>query len=379
MNKRVFIGFLVVVVVLLAAWIYYISSQSRQPVPLQKISVDWWGSGHADITSESFTHWNEDESPQVPPNCGKCHSGNGFIDYIGQDGSPEFSVDRPAAVESVVSCAVCHSEKADALTLVKFPSGAEITFDQGEALCGTCHSGLASGSRVDSTASGYADDDLVPDASFITPHYFYSAATWLGGEAQGGYEYSDQTYVGRFNHANGVQTCTQCHDPHSTRINKNPANLDANLCGACHSNVTEFADYRDIYVEGVDYDADGTVEGVFHEIEGLRNMLMQSMQDYSESKLGSGIGYADNFPYLFVDTNQDGTLSEDEAVSANAFKAFTPRLMRAAFNYQFSLKEPAGYVHNGDYVLQLLHDSIMDISTAAGNPVAGLTRPSIDD
>ena len=72
-------------------------------------------------------------------------------------------------------------------------------------------------------------------------------------------------------------------------------------------------------------------------------------------------------------------LSEDEAVSANAFKAFTPRLMRAAFNYQFSLKEPAGYVHNGNYVLQLLHDSILDISTAAGNPVAGLTRPSDDD
>jgi predicted negative regulator of RcsB-dependent stress response len=41
MNKRVFIVFLVLVVALLAGWIYYISSQSRQPIPLQKISVDW--------------------------------------------------------------------------------------------------------------------------------------------------------------------------------------------------------------------------------------------------------------------------------------------------------------------------------------------------
>ena len=73
-------------------------------------------------------HWNEDDPPQVPPNCGKCHSGNGFIDYIGQDGSLEFSVDRPAAVESVVACVVCHSEKGDSLSLVKFPSGAEINF-----------------------------------------------------------------------------------------------------------------------------------------------------------------------------------------------------------------------------------------------------------
>jgi hypothetical protein len=75
----------------------------------------------------------------------------------------------------------------------------------------------------------------------------------------------------------------------------------------------------------------------------------------------------------------DGVLSKEEAVPANAYKSFTPRLMRAAFNYQFSLKEPAGYVHNGNYILQLLHDSIMDISTAAGKPVAGLTRPSEDD
>ncbi len=379
MNKRVFIGFLVVVVALLAGWIYYVNLQVQQPVPLQKISVDWWGSGHADITSESFTHWNEDEPPQVPPTCAKCHSGNGFIDYIGQDGSQEFSVDRPAAVESVVSCAVCHSETADALNLVKFPSGAEINFDQGDALCGTCHSGLTAGSRVDSTASGFADDDLVPDASFITPHYYYAAETLLGGEAKGGYEYPNKTYVGRFNHANGVQTCTQCHNPHSTRINQNPADLSANLCAACHSNVTEFKDYRDITVSGVDYDTDGKVEGVFHEIEGLRNMLMQSMQDYTEAKLGVGIGYADDFPYLFNDTNKDRTLTEDEAVFANTYEAFTPRLLRAAFNYQFSLKEPAGYVHNGKYVLQLLYDSIMDISTAAGNPVAGLIRPSEED
>jgi hypothetical protein len=53
--------------------------------------------------------------------------------------------------------------------------------------------------------------------------------------------------------------------------------------------------------------------------------------------------------------------------------------MRAAFNYQFSLKEPAGYVHNGNYVIQLLQDSIMDISTASGKPFSGLIRPESDD
>lgn len=379
MNKRVFIGFLVVVVALLAGWIYYISSQSRQPVPMQRITMDWWGSGHADVESISFTNWNDDDPPQVPPNCAKCHSGNGFIDYIGQDGSLEFSVDRPAAVESVVACVVCHSDKGNSLSLVKFPSGAEINFGQGNARCGTCHSGLSAGSRVDASASGYGDDELVTDASFITPHYSFSAATWLGNEAHGGYEYTGKTYTSRFEHANGVQTCIQCHDQHSLRINKSPSNEDADLCAACHPNVTGFKDYRNIYIEGVDYDADSTVEGVYHEIVGLQNVLLQSMQQYTVAKLGVGIGWADKFPYLFIDNNQDGSLSEDEAVSGNGYKAFTPRLMRAAFNYQFSLKEPAGYVHNGNYVIQLLQDSIMDISNAAGKPISGFVRPESDD
>ena len=206
------------------------------------------------------------------------------------------------------------------------------------------------------------------DASFITPHYSFSAATWLGNEAHGGYDIQEKLIPADLSMLMAYRTCTQCHDPHSLRINKSPSNEDANLCAACHPNVTGFEDYRDIYVEGVDYDTDGTVEGVYHEIAGLQNVLLQSMQQYTSCKLGVGIGWADKFPYLFIDTNQDGTLSEDEAVSANAYKAFTPRLMRAAFNYQFSLKEPAGYVHNGNYVIQLLQDSIMDISTAAGKP-----------
>ena len=379
MNKRVFVGFLVVVFALLAGWIIYISSQSRQPLPLQKISVDWWGSGHADVTAESFVHWNEDDPPQVPPSCGKCHSGNGFVDYIGQDSSAEMSVDRSAAVESVVTCAVCHNEKADMLTLVKFPSGSEVNFNQGDASCGTCHSGLAAGSKVDATASGYGDDDLVPDAGLIAPHYAFSAATWLGSETHGGYEYAGKNYVSRFEHADAVQTCTQCHDPHSLHMRENSVDKNAELCAVCHPNVTGFADYRNISVDGVDYDADDTVEGMYHEIEGMQNILMQSMQQYTKDKLGVGIGWADSFPYLFIDTNQDGELSKEEAVSSNAYMAFTPRLMRAAFNFQFSIKEPAGYVHNGKYVVQLLYDSINDLTTITANPVAGLTRPASDD
>jgi hypothetical protein len=59
----------------------------------------------------------------------------------------------------------------------------------------------------------------------------------------------------------------------------------------------------------------------------------------------------------------------------NAFTDFTPRLMRAAFNYQFSKKDPAGYVHNGKYMLQLLYDSVEDLAAVIGPPDVQLARP----
>jgi hypothetical protein len=95
----------------------------------------------------------------------------------------------------------------------------------------------------------------------------------------------------------------------------------------------------------------------------VRTVLFKAVQQYTREVLSTGIGWADQYPYLFVDTNLNGTLSEDEMVFQNSFSDFSPRLMRAVFNYQFSVKDPAGYVHNGTYILQLLFDSIEDISS----------------
>jgi hypothetical protein len=49
--------------------------------------------------------------------------------------------------------------------------------------------------------------------------------------------------------------------------------------------------------------------------------------------------------------------------------------MRAAFNFQFSVKDEAGYLHNGDYMLQLLYDSIEDLAQVVELDTSGLVRP----
>ena len=69
-----------------------------------------------------------------------------------------------------------------------------------------------------------------------------------------------------------------------------------------------------------------------------------------------------SYPYFFVDTDGDG-------VGDDRFASWTPRLLKAAYNYQVSLKDPGEYAHGGKYIVQLLHDSIADLNVAIAEPV----------
>jgi len=48
-------------------------------------------------------------------------------------------------------------------------------------------------------------------------------------------------------------------------------------------------------------------------------------------------------------------------------------LLRAGFNYQYSQKDPGAFVHNPQYVIQFLIDSIEDL----GGDVSKYTRPEV--
>jgi uncharacterized CHY-type Zn-finger protein len=373
MNKRVFVVSLLAIVAALTGWYIYVSNQASQARSVQTVSVDWWNSAHADASAEAFTNWNDDDPAEIPVFCAKCHSGQAFLDFLGADGTTAMKVDNPGVINDVISCEVCHNEAADALTLAQFPSGAEIEMGNGNALCGSCHSGLTAGGSVRSSSEGFDDDEVIPEAEFITPHYAFAASINLGAEAMGGYQYEGKTYVGKFDHADGVDTCISCHEPHSLHMRNDYD--DADLCAACHSNVSDYSDYRDVFVDGIDYDADGQVEGIYHEIQGVQEILHSSIQTYAAEKIGVPIGWADQFPYLFIDTDGNGEIEGDEASFPNQYVIFTPRLLRAGFNLQYSLKDPAGYVHNGKYVLQLLNDSIADLAEVIDVESPGLVRP----
>ncbi|MGW8317911.1 MAG: cytochrome c3 family protein, partial [Candidatus Promineifilaceae bacterium] len=114
-------------------------------VPFEEL---WMGSGHADATAEAFVHWNEDDPPEVPTSCAKCHSTPGYQDYIGADGSEAGVVDQAAPIGTTVECVACHNDVTLTMSSVVFPSGVEVTGLGPEARCMQCHQGRESGVSV---------------------------------------------------------------------------------------------------------------------------------------------------------------------------------------------------------------------------------------
>ena len=72
------------------------------------------------------------------------------------------------------------------------------------------------------------DDDTVADSlGFINIHYFAAGASVFGTEAKGAYEYDGRTYVGRYEHVEGFDSCLECHNTHQLEV-------EVEECAECH-------------------------------------------------------------------------------------------------------------------------------------------------
>jgi len=331
----------------------------------------WAASGHADAEAAAFTHWNEEDPAEIPPSCSKCHSSAGFVEHVGTG-----AIAANVPVGSVIECTTCHNDATAKYTSVTFPSGAVISGLGKEAVCMTCHQGAASMVQVDEaiTAVAAADEDTaVAELGFTNPHYFAAAIARYGTEVKGGYEYAGKTYDAKWEHVGGYETCSDCHDSHSLEVK-------VTECATCHTGVAAVEDLRNVRMMSsqVDYDGDGDIaEGIAGEIDGVRALLYTAIQAYSKDVAGTAAVYsAEAYPYFFIDTNADGVTDEAEAAFPNKYASWTPRLLKAAYNYQVSIKDPGAYAHGGKYIIELLYDSIEDLNTKLATPVdiAALNR-----
>lgn len=330
-----------------------------QPVDLAQAHRD--PAGHFNATAEAFRHWDADG--EVPGACSKCHTAGGLPFYLKQG----VAISVPPTTS--LACSTCHSSLEEftlfASDEVTFPSKAKLSFGEGVTsnLCLNCHQGRESTVSVNAhlAAAGAGDDEVSDKIRFINVHYFAAGATLFGAEAQGAYQYEGQEYVGRFAHVPGFDTCASCHNVHALT-------LQETACTACHG---QFEDVAAIRMMAGDYDGDGAQEGVAGELTTLHEGLLAALQAYAADTIGTPIAYdAVAYPYWFVDANGNGAHDADEA---DGYATWTPRLLRAAYNYQYAAKDPGAFAHNARYIAQVLYDSLLDVGGEGA--VAGMTRP----
>jgi hypothetical protein len=252
-------------------------------------------------------------------------------------------------------CTTCHDAVPGftryEVGAVEFPSGAELdTGNSDSNLCLNCHQGRESTVSVNRVIAGLDADAVAEGLGFRNVHYFAAGATLFGTEAKGTYEYEGQTYNGRFAHVAGFDTCLGCHSAHGLEAK-------SEACVTCHAGIE---DVHDIRIDATDFDGDGdTTEGIASEIETVHEALYEAIQAYAADTVGTPIEYDSHaYPYWFT---ADG----------ERYSTWTPRLLQAAYNYQYGAKDPGAFAHNGKYVLQILYDSLADV----GGDTAGMVRP----
>lgn len=333
-----------------------------------------------------FRDW--DDTGTVPFGCVKCHTAEGLPTFLKNGGTTVISPTGSTTTTGVGSmdssngfmCTTCHNEEAFperyAVASVVFPSGKTVSLGGKDAdgkfladdsnLCIACHQGRESTASVNAALRGKDADAVDAKISFKNIHYFAAGATLFGNDVQGAYQYEGKEYVGQNMHADpkGVMNkCKDCHDVHA---------LEPKLetCATCHGDAKP----EDIRKSEVDYDGDGDItEGIKGEISTLAEALYAQIQ--VKAKDNAGIVYSSAaYPYWFQDNDGDGNPDKnDKGATVNYNGFWTPKLLRAAFNYQYSQKDPGAFVHNPKYVIQFLIDSIEDL----GGDISKYTRPEV--
>ncbi len=322
--------------------------------------TDWFRSAHADAAAEAFRHWDGEE--EITAVCATCHSGEGFRDYHGLDGTAAGSVEGPINTGGVVDCGTCHNSGLSQVTEVAFPSGLMHPVQGVEASCMTCHQGRTAGNTVVEAVADLELDTPNPELRFINPHYATAAATWLGGYGGSGYHYDGKDYSGRFFHARPVSSCVSCHEPHKLEVAFEP-------CLTCHQADTP----EDIRIARQSYDGSGdTSKGIQSDIHVNAALLLDMIKNYADDVAGVPIVYdGTRYPYFFADANRDGMMDQSDGVPVG-YNAWTPRSLRATYNWKLVTADPGNYVHNPPYMLELLYDSIEDLSAPLGTDMEEL-------
>ena len=287
--------------------------------------------------------------------CQQCHTSEGFIEYV-STGSVD--PDDYVAYPSQIGCFSCHEphETGDfslrTTKAVTLKSGD--VYNKGDGnLCANCH-----------LSRGEAAAIVVPTpanrvSAYFGPHHGPEADMFLGVNA---YEYPGKTYTNSVHTDVIVDSRVSCHlalpegryslspkvGGHSFYLKgevHGSEKLNLAACASCHDGIKQEGEFFDI--KQVDYDNDGTVETVQGEVEGLLHLIV--------NEDGTGVLQTVNPPAFKADGTWNRTQSE-ELRSAD--------VIGAIYNYKFVEEDRSNGIHNTNYTIQVLYDTISALDSS---------------
>lgn len=288
--------------------------------------------------------------------CEQCHSHEGFL-------TQNTSFTHDGTQFSKIQCFTCHAPHTNGdfrlrvETAVTLADGAT-EYDRGESnICVACHQSRAN------VATTVVDNTELSE--HYGPHHSNQSDMLLGENA---YEYDGYSYNQNSAHTNVVQDgCLGCHfkgsqdefvGGHTFAMHheeEDVFNVGGCNQSTCHGEGT-FEDF-DVMADA-DFDWDGEVEGVQHEVEGLMDSLQVLLID-------AGL-LAD-----YSDAGEPAVWEPAEVTVSTADSA------GAVFNWVFVHEDQSEGIHNTKYAVALLQSSINFMDSGDPNGVSRRTMPML--
>jgi hypothetical protein len=322
------------------------------------------GNCHTDEHHPTYDEWLDSahavlvETAAPRASCAKCH--NGLESAIFLD-DPENYVPPPADLTEAIpqTCPVCHDPHGNdnpgnlrnaSVTDVALPNAILQPNGGAGRLCMSCHNGRRTEEDVNS--------QIEEGTSRFGPHHSVQGDMISGVNA-----YEDVAPAFPFTSSKHIlvqDACVTCHThPHEGDLENGIPNFTGHTfepvveaCLPCHGELTDFSEVG----AKADYDGDGEIEGVQIEVQGLLDLLQQTIIDASTTPEARAALEADFLANLGL---PDVTTREQRA---------------AGYNWTFVDFDGSTGVHNANYAIQLLQQSALSLNPDALGDATPLTK-----
>jgi hypothetical protein len=299
----------------------------------------------------------ETDHAATNPTCQGCHEGVAAAIRLAGDLSSFYgsgSITRPSSQDSLqpIVCVTCHDPHADdnhsqlrsvADVYLVTANGESPVISEGGSgkLCMQCHHARKAPESQIENGYDHFGPHANPQADMMAGKSAYH------GVADPVFQWADPS------HLHVQNSCKTCHlNTAEYTSEENPAVTGhtflptVQACQNCHGTISGFDDIKSLE----DFDRDGTIEGIQSEVSGLLELLIEAL-------VSSGLDTTGGLAEALGDTNRSTILQRE-----------------AGYNWAFVTDDKSLGIHNPDYTIQILQQSIHHLTGTFLNKAAILNN-----